>query len=88
MNISQIVEIPANRRLILEVPRDVPIGQVSLIYKPVKIKSHIPNATTMAALNETSSIMSGKKKVKWNRFQTGMSKTEAKKELKKVLVSK
>jgi hypothetical protein len=42
------------------------------------------NAVTMAALQETSDIMSGKKKVKWNRFKTGETKTRVKEELKKI----
>ena len=45
------------------------------------------NAATMAALQETGDIMSGKKKVKWNRFRPGETKTGAKKELKKILGS-
>jgi len=45
------------------------------------------NAVTMAALQETSDIMSGKKKVKWNRFKPGETKTKAKEELKKILGS-
>jgi hypothetical protein len=40
------------------------------------------NAVTMAAMQETSDIMSGKKKVNWNRFKPGVSKTKAKEELK------
>jgi len=36
------------------------------------------NAVTMAALQESSDIMSGKKKVKWNRFQPDETKTGAK----------
>jgi len=43
------------------------------------------NAATMAALQETSDIMSGKKKVKWNRFQPKETKTGAKKKLKEIL---
>ena len=45
------------------------------------------NAVTMAALQETSDIMSDKKKVKWNRFKTGETKAGAKEELKKILDS-
>jgi len=41
------------------------------------------NAVTMAALQETSDIMSGKRKVKWNSFKSGETKTRAKKSLKK-----
>jgi len=33
MTITQTVEIPANRRVILEVPRETPIGMASMEYK-------------------------------------------------------
>jgi len=88
MNITQTVEIPADRRLVIDVPQEVPTGQVVLVFKPIKTKGNTPNAVTMAALQETSSIMSGKKKVKWNRFQSGITKAEAREELKKTLGSK
>jgi len=45
------------------------------------------NAVTMAALQETSDIMSGKKKVKWDRFQPDETKTGAKDKLKEMLGS-
>ena len=45
------------------------------------------NAATLAAMKEASEIMSGKKKVKWNRFQPEITKAEAKEELKKTLES-
>jgi len=45
------------------------------------------NAATMAALQETSDIMDGKKKVKWNRFQPDETKAEAKEKLKEILGS-
>jgi len=45
------------------------------------------NATTMAALQETSDIMSGKKKVKWNRFHHEETKAGAKEKLKEILGS-
>jgi len=45
------------------------------------------NAVTMAALQETSDIMSGKKKVKWDRFQPEETKTRAKEKLKEILGS-
>jgi len=50
-----------------------------------RIKSF--NAVTMAALQESSDIMSGKKKVKWNRFQPDETKTGAKEKLKEILGS-
>ena len=35
MTITQTVEIPADRRIILEVPREVPTGPVILSFTPV-----------------------------------------------------
>ena len=87
MSITQTVEIPASRRLIIDVPQEVPTGQVVLVFKPVKTKGNVPNAVTMAALQETSNIMSGKKKVRWNRFQPGITKAGAREIIKKTLGS-
>jgi len=35
MTITQTVEIPADRRLVIDVPHEVPTGKVMLIFKPV-----------------------------------------------------
>jgi hypothetical protein len=35
MSVTQTVEVTANRRLIIDVPREVPLGQVKLTYTPV-----------------------------------------------------
>ena len=35
MTITQTVEIPADRRLTIEVPREVPAGKTILIFKPL-----------------------------------------------------
>ena len=37
MTIEQIVEIPANRRIAIEVPRAVPIGKTILSFTPVSV---------------------------------------------------
>jgi hypothetical protein len=50
-------------------------------------QERVYNAVTMAALQEASDIMNGKRKVEWNRFQPGTTKAEAKEELKKILGS-
>lgn len=34
MTITQTVEIPANRRIILEVPHEIPVGPVILSFTP------------------------------------------------------
>ena len=87
MTVTQTIDIPANRRIILEVPHEVPTGPAILVFKQVKAKKQVPNSLTMAALHETSEIMSGKKKVKWNRFQPDTTREEAKDEIKKTLGS-
>ena len=35
MVIEQIVEIPADRRLTIDVPKEIPAGKVMLVFKPV-----------------------------------------------------
>ena len=41
MAIEQIVEIPADRRLIIDVPPEVPVGRAVLIFKPESIDDEI-----------------------------------------------
>ena len=38
MTITQIVDIPADRRLVIDVPREIPTGQVILAFTPVETK--------------------------------------------------
>ena len=83
MTITQTVDIPADRRLIIEVPEEIPVGPATLIFEPIKNKRYTPNAATMTALQETSDIMNGKKKVKWGNFQPETTREEAKEKLKK-----
>jgi len=40
--IQQTVEIPANRRLTLEVPREIPVGKVILTFTPVSVRPERP----------------------------------------------
>jgi len=37
MTIEQTIEIPANRRITLEVPRTVPVGKTILSFTPVSV---------------------------------------------------
>jgi len=41
MTIEQIVEIPANRRIALEVPKTVPIGKTILSFTPVSVSQTV-----------------------------------------------
>jgi len=71
MTITQTVEIPANRRITLEVPRETPIGRASMEYKIIPFVNKIANPKTNQtevekirqllqkemALNGTSSVI-------------------------------
>ena len=35
MSVTQTVEVPASRRLTIDVPREIPVGKTILIFKPV-----------------------------------------------------
>jgi len=37
MNVTQIVEIPVSRRLTIDVPREIPAGQVIITFTPVSV---------------------------------------------------
>ena len=65
MSVTQTVNIPADRRLTIEVPREVPEGPAILIFEPIKTKSRIPNAITLAAMQETEDMISGEKPCTW-----------------------
>ena len=49
MTITQTVEIPADRRLIIDVPREIPAGQVILTFTPASVKE-ADSAKSMAPL--------------------------------------
>jgi hypothetical protein len=75
MTIEQTVEVPANHRLIIDVPREIPAGQVKLTFTPADnaakdgldfegecplcAKSHVPNAKTAAVIREGRAMMMG-----------------------------
>ena len=48
MSITQTIEVPASRRIILEVPREVPTGPVILTFTP-KAPVQDPAATASSA---------------------------------------
>ena len=53
MTITQTVEIPADRRLTIEVPSEVPAGKAVLIFKPV-IKDEESLHTSLTKENAVS----------------------------------
>ena len=46
MTVTQTVEIPVDRRLVIDVPPEVPTGKVELIFKPVADEKTIYNTLT------------------------------------------
>ena len=48
MTITQTVEIPVDRRLIIEVPREIPAGKVILTFTPVKFSIQRKDPRTIA----------------------------------------
>ncbi|MCL2192920.1 MAG: hypothetical protein FWB78_05955 [Treponema sp.] len=79
MAITQTVEIPADRRLFIEVPREVPTGSVVLTFTPTTVddcplcaEHRDPqtgelrlNAETIAAIEEGRAMMRGEIPAKW-----------------------
>ena len=68
MTITQTIEIPADRRITLEVPREIPMGRTVIAFTPAsEAESPRYNAKAMAAIEEGKAIMRGDIKVKWNK---------------------
>jgi hypothetical protein len=75
MSITQTVEIPASHRLVIDVPREVPAGAVILTFTPktadddgldyegecpiCAAHDYMPNAETIAAIEEGRAMMRG-----------------------------
>ena len=84
MTITQTVEIPADRRLVIDVPSEVPVGQVILTFTPaanradecpICAKYRDPetgnpryNAETVAAIEEGLAVSRGE--IPANRFSS------------------
>jgi len=58
MSVTQTVEIPANRRLTIDVPREVPTGPTIIVFKPVN-EPTVSETTASAdeALNSANKIL-------------------------------
>ncbi|MCL1812746.1 MAG: hypothetical protein FWG29_04410 [Treponema sp.] len=73
MTITQTVEIPENHRLTIDVPREVPAGRAEIVYFPAPVDDcplcapyrHpetgrlVPNAETIAAIEEGRAMRRG-----------------------------
>ena len=77
MTMTQTVEVPASHRLTIDVPREIPAGQVILTFTPAvkaadddglypdgvcpicAAHNYMPNAETIAAIEEGRAMMRG-----------------------------
>ena len=51
MRIEQTVEIPSNRRLLVDVPPEVPIGKAILTFTPASVDENLESAEAIWAAN-------------------------------------
>jgi len=63
MSITQTVVIPADRRLTIDVPHEVPPGPVILTFTPAGELRY--NAETIAGMREVDNMIAGKTPEKW-----------------------
>ncbi|GHV79288.1 hypothetical protein AGMMS49944_10790 [Spirochaetia bacterium] len=79
MTIQQTVDIPASRRLTIEVPREVPLGKAILTFTPADASRRTdgdecplcavykePNEETLAAFEEGDAMLRGEKPAVWH----------------------
>jgi len=71
MSVTQTVEIPVNHRLIIDIPPEVPAGRAIISFTPANsldlegecpicaAHNYMPNAETIAAIEEGRAIMRG-----------------------------
>jgi hypothetical protein len=81
MTITQTVEIPANRRLTIDVPSEVPVGRTILAFTPASEEPcplcaiyHEPNEETIAAFEEGDAMLRGEKPAHWHRSLDDLDK--------------
>jgi hypothetical protein len=55
MSVTQTVEIPANRRLTIEVPHEIPTGRTILTFTPASaVREKMPEAQEMELINRNA----------------------------------
>jgi len=54
MSITQTVKVPANHRLVIDVPREIPEGPVTLVYFPASVAAGETNRTLEDALRRAA----------------------------------
>jgi hypothetical protein len=68
MTIEQTIEVPASRRLTIDVPREIPVGRTIIAFTPAAgtgecpvcaAHDYMPNAETIAAIKEGRAMMRG-----------------------------
>ena len=53
MAIEQTVEVPPNRQLFVEVPKEIPVGKTILTFTPVSERNQLEHAKKVWAYNRT-----------------------------------
>jgi len=66
MTITQTVEVPSNRRITLEVPREIPAGPVILSFTPAKTAESITEKLNSYYENHDSSLADDIKAANYN----------------------
>jgi hypothetical protein len=60
MSITQTVEIPPSRRLTIDVPKDVPVGQVVLTFTPTRFFESQSGAEPAETVKSFRGILKGR----------------------------
>ncbi|MCL2215207.1 MAG: hypothetical protein FWC06_08380 [Treponema sp.] len=68
MTTTRTVEIPADRRITIEVPREVPAGRVVLTFTPAsEAENPKYNAKALTAIAEAEAIIKGEISANWHK---------------------
>jgi len=89
MTIEQTIEVPASRRLTIDVPREIPVGRTIIAFTPAAAEGGCPicakhrdpvtgeprfNAETIAGMQEVEDMISGKIPVTWHHSLEDLDK--------------
>jgi len=68
MSITQTIEVPADRRITLEVPREISTSKVVLTFEPAsEVENPRYNAKAMAAITEAEAMIKGEIPTNWHK---------------------
>ena len=73
MTITQTVDIPADRRLTIDVPHEIPVGRVILSFTPA---TNVPKAETGKKIRLTKSLINEILQDETVRFLSGIVRTD------------